>query len=91
MQAHVDPAAMARKGKDKMTAHRTVAFMVAGLAAASLISAPIAGARPTCQDTHTKTICTTNGSTSIKARPGTVAPPANLPVIPWLGMPGRRR
>ncbi|MFD3041301.1 hypothetical protein [Mycolicibacterium senegalense] len=51
----------------------------------------MASARPTCQDTATKTICTTNGSTSIKARPGTTAPPANIPVFPWLGMPGARR
>jgi hypothetical protein len=28
---------------------------------------------------------------SIKARPGTTAPPANQPVFPWLGMPGARR
>lgn len=62
-----------------------------GLAAVAGIWAPVANARPTCQDTATKTICQTNGSTSIKARPGTVAPPANQPVIPWLGAPGARR
>ncbi|MEW2478787.1 hypothetical protein AB0876_04275 [Mycobacterium sp. NPDC049093] len=74
-----------------MTGRGKLAFVMAGLAAASVISAPIAAARPTCQDTATKTICTTNGSTSIKARPGTTAPPANIPVFPWLGMPGGRR
>ncbi|MBP2450450.1 hypothetical protein [Mycolicibacterium lutetiense] len=81
----------ARKGKELMTGRGKLAFVMAGLAAASVISAPVASARPTCQDTATKTICTTNGSTSIKARPGTVAPPANQPMMPWLGMPGRRR
>ncbi|MCB1263157.1 MAG: hypothetical protein KDB56_00890 [Mycobacterium sp.] len=65
--------------------------LVAGLAVVAGVSAPSAAARPTCQDTATKTICQTNGSVSIKARPGTTAPPANLPVFPWLGMPGARR
>ncbi|MBU9766514.1 hypothetical protein FR943_22060 [Mycobacterium sp. TNTM28] len=74
-----------------MTTRSKTALLMAGLAAVSMISAPVASARPTCQDTATKTICTTNGSTSIKARPGTVAPPANIPVFPWLGMPGGRR
>lgn len=83
-----ETAVIARKGKHTMTAHRTVAFAVAGLTAVSLFSAPIAGARPTCQETNTKKVCNTNGSTSIKAKPGTLAPPATNPVIPWLGMPG---
>ena len=74
-----------------MTGRGKLAFAMAGLAAVSVLSAPVASARPTCQDAATKTICTTNGSTSIKARPGTVAPPANIPVFPWLGMPGGRR
>jgi F420-0:gamma-glutamyl ligase-like protein len=84
-------AVVARKGKDKMTGRGKFAFLMASLAAVSVVSAPVASARPTCQDTATKTICTTNGSTSIKARPGTTAPPANQPVFPWLGMPGARR
>lgn len=68
------------------------ALMVAGMAAvAALVSAPGAQARPSCQDAGVKTICQTNGSVSIKARPGTTAPPANQPVFPWLGMPGARR
>ena len=68
------------------------ALMVAGLAAvAALVSAPAAQARPSCQDAGVKTVCQTNGSVSIKARPGTTAPPANQPVFPWLGMPGARR
>lgn len=68
------------------------ALMVAGMAAvAALVSAPSAQARPSCQDAGVKTVCQTNGSVSIKARPGTTAPPANQPVFPWLGMPGARR
>lgn len=65
-------------------------LFMASLTVVALTSAPAASARPTCQDTNTKTICQTNGSVSIKARPGTTAPPANLPVFPWLGMPGAR-
>ena len=83
--------AAARKGKYTMTGPAKAAVLVAGLAVVAGLSAPVAVARPTCQDTATKTICQTNGSVSIKARPGTVAPPANLPVFPWLGMPGARR
>ncbi|MBU3752216.1 MAG: hypothetical protein FGM52_17525 [Mycobacterium sp.] len=70
---------------------RAATALVVGLVVAGGVSAPVAGARPTCQDTATKTICSTTGSVSIKARPGTVAPPANIPVFPWFGMPGRRR
>ena len=73
-----------------MTGSARAAVLVAGLAVAAGISAPVASARETCQDSATKTVCQTNGSTSIKARPGTTAPPANLPVFPWLGMPGAR-
>ena len=69
----------------------TRASLMTGIAVAALVVAPAANARPTCQDTATTTVCQTNGSVSIKARPGTTAPPANLPVFPWLGMPGARR
>jgi hypothetical protein len=65
--------------------------LLAGFAVVTGISAPVASARDTCRDTDTKTVCQTSGSTSIKARPGTKAPPANQPVFPWLGMPGARR
>lgn len=65
--------------------------MVAGLAVAAGVAAPAAIARPTCQSTDFKSICATNGSTSIKARPGTVAPPGNMPHIPWIGVAGGRR
>jgi hypothetical protein len=74
-----------------MTGSAKAAVLLAGLAVVAGVAAPAASARPTCQDTATKTICQTNGSVSIKARPGTTAPPANQPVFPWLGMPGARR
>ena len=74
-----------------MTVRRMSALVVAGLAVAAVVSVPAAQARPTCQQTDFKSICQTNGSVSIKARPGTVAPPANQPMIPWLGAPGGRR
>ena len=70
---------------------RKSALVLAGVAVAAVIAAPAAQARPTCQQTDFKSICQTNGSVSIKARPGTTAPPANIPVFPWLGMPGARR
>ncbi len=74
-----------------MKTSRKTALALAGAAVAAVVLAPAADARPTCQSTDFKTICSTNGSTSIKARPGTTAPPANMPVIPWLGAPGARR
>lgn len=72
-----------------MTTRGKAALMMAGLAVTACVAAPAAGARPTCQSTDFKSICQTNGSVSIKARPGTVAPPGNMPHIPWIGM-GRR-
>jgi hypothetical protein len=74
-----------------MTGRGKTALLMATLVVVSGVSAPSASARPTCQSTPFQTICQTNGSVSIKARPGTVAPPANIPHIPWLGAPGRRR
>ena len=74
-----------------MTARRKSALLMTGVTAVTVIVAPVADARPTCQSTHTMSICQTNGSTSIKARPGTVAPPGNLPHMPWWGVRGRRR
>ena len=68
----------------------TSGLLVVGFAVAAVAVAPPADARPTCQTAGVKTVCQTNGSVSIKARPGTTAPPANLPVFPWLGMPGAR-
>ena len=63
---------------------------MAGLTVVAGVAAPSAVARPTCQSTDFKSICQTNGSVSIKARPGTVAPPANIPHMPFLGGRGRR-
>ena len=73
-----------------MTVHsKSVLFMTA-MTALAVVTAPVADARPTCQSNDWKSICQTNGSVSIKARPSTVAPPANMPHIPWIGGPGRR-
>ena len=74
-----------------MTGSVRAVVLVAGFAVVAGISAPVASARDTCRDSATKTVCQTSGSTSIKVRPGTKAPPANQPVFPWLGMPGARR
>lgn len=68
-----------------------LAAVMVALTAVEVMVPPIASARPTCQDTRTMTICETNGSVSIKARPGTVAPPANMPFVPWFPGPRRRR
>ena len=73
-----------------MALRHKAALVLAGLTVAAGVSAPIALARPTCQTTDFKSICSTNGSTSIKARPGTVAPPANIPHMPFIGGRGRR-
>lgn len=86
----LDDRAIARKVKRHMTVRKS-ALLMATAAVAAVVAAPAADARPTCQSTDFKTICQTNGSVSIKARPGTVAPPANMPHMPWLGAPGRRR
>lgn len=63
------------------------ALALASVLGASFLSVPAAQARPTCQGTDVQTTCETSGSVSIKVRPGTAAPPANLPVYPWLGAP----
>lgn len=70
-----------------MAIRHKAALVLAGLTVAAGVSAPVALARPTCQQTDFKSICQTNGSVSIKARPGTVAPPANMPHMPFLGSP----
>jgi hypothetical protein len=66
-------------------------MLLAGLAAAAVVAAPAADARRTCHETGGSTICQTNGSVSIKAVPQTTAPPAIMPMNPWIGGPGRRR
>ena len=57
--------------------------VMASVAVAAMVSAPIATALPNCQTAGDTTQCRTNGSVSIKARPGSTAPPANQPQIPW--------
>lgn len=47
--------------------------LLVSVLAASFLSAPMAQARPTCQETEGLTRCETNGSVSIKAVPTTRA------------------
>ncbi len=70
-----------------MTKRGKSALPMVSLAVVAGVSTPAAGALPSCQDSGTTSTCQTNGSVQIKARPGTVAPPGNQPVIRW----GRRR
>jgi len=79
------------KGDGQMSgsSKSALAIVMAALTVLEVMMPPTAGARPTCQSTHTTSICQTNGSVSIKARPGTVAPPGNMPHIFWA--PGVRR
>ncbi len=63
---------------------------MAGLAVVAIMAPPSAEARPFCDEAGGTTRCETNGSTSIKARPGTLAPPAgSRNQVPW--HPGGRR
>jgi hypothetical protein len=71
-----------------MTTRRTPALIVLSFAVLAGFSAPAAGALPSCQDAGTTSTCRTNGSVSIKARPGTVAPPASQAGIRWNTGPG---
>ena len=50
------------------------ALLLTSVVAVPLISAPGAGAQPTCQDAGSHVRCQTNGSVSIKAVPTTLAP-----------------
>ena len=61
-----------------MTLRGTSAALLASLAVAGMLSAPVTQARPTCQEAGTNTVCGTRGHVSIKARPGTTAPPGNM-------------
>ena len=74
-----------------MTNRCKSALLIVSLTALAAVSTPTADARPTCQDMGSATICQTAGSVSIKARPSTVAPPANQPLVPWGGQPNRAR
>ena len=68
-----------------MAIRHKAALLLAGLTVAAGVSAPIASARATCQSTDFKSMCSTRGSWSMKSRPGTVAPPANMPHMPFTG------
>lgn len=71
-----------------MTIRSKSALLMVGLTIAAGVSAPAAHALPSCQESGTTSTCRTNGSVSIKARPGTVAAPQqNYWGIRW----GRRR
>jgi hypothetical protein len=71
------------KGGQSMTHQSKLAMVMASVAVAAMVSAPVATALPNCQTAGDTTQCRTNGSVSIKARPGSTAPPANQPQIPW--------
>jgi hypothetical protein len=66
-----------------MTDRGKSALVMVSLAVVAVVSAPAANARPDCQTAGVQTICQTNGSVSIKVAPGTVAPPGNMPLVPW--------
>lgn len=70
-----------------MTIRGKSALVMVSLTIVAGVSAPAADALPSCQDSGTTSTCRTNGSVSIKASPGTVAPPGNQAAIRW----GRRR
>ena len=68
-----------------MTGQGKSALLIASLGFVAVVSAPVADARPTCQNAGVNTICETRGSVSIKSVPGTTAPPGNMPMVPWGG------
>jgi hypothetical protein len=68
-----------------MTQRGKWALLLASTAVAAFVSAPAASAEPECDSAESALICKTNGSASIKATPGTLAPPANQPAFPWMG------
>lgn len=71
------------KGLSPMTSQGKLAMLVAGVAVAAGVSAPVAAALPNCQTVGGTSTCRTSGSVSIKARPGNTAAPANRAQIPW--------
>lgn len=66
------------EGVDGMTKRALGAALLVGTVAMTLLSAPVAGARPTCHDAGSNIRCETNGSVSIKAVPTTRAPNAGM-------------
>ena len=79
---------MAERMSGNMTKGSKSALLLVGLVVLLGVSAPAADALPNCQESGTTSTCRTNGSVAIKARPGTVAPPANQPSIRWRGGSG---
>lgn len=65
---------MPGEGKVRMTMRGKSALLAVTVIVASLISAPVAGARQTCHDAGSHVRCETSGSVSIKAVPQTRAP-----------------
>ncbi|QEN14944.1 hypothetical protein ACQ856_25040 [Mycolicibacterium psychrotolerans] len=57
-----------------MNVRGKISLLTTAVVAASLISAPVAGARQTCHDAGSHVMCETSGSVSIKAVPQTRAP-----------------
>jgi hypothetical protein len=70
------------KGGSPMTNRGKLAMLVAGVAVAAGVSAPVAVALPNCQTAGQTTTCRTNGSVSIKTTPGRSVAPINQG-IPW--------
>ncbi|WP_431239710.1 hypothetical protein ACQ86B_08945 [Mycolicibacterium aichiense] len=57
-----------------MNVRGKISVLTTAVVAASLVSAPVAGARQTCHDAGSHVMCETSGSVSIKAVPQTRAP-----------------
>ena len=66
-----------------MTNRGKSALLIATLGFVALVSTPVVESRLTCETTGVQSICETRGSVSIKAVPGTTAPPGNMPMVPW--------
>ena len=68
------------KGASPMTNQGKLAMLVAGVAVAAGVLAPVAAALPNCQTVGQTSTCRTNGSVSIKTTPGrSVAPSQGIP------------
>lgn len=79
---------MGERGEGHVVRLCTSALLISTFAVLAGLCAPAAVALPSCQEFGTTSTCQTNGSVSIKARPGTTAPPANQPGIRWGRGPG---
>lgn len=66
---------------------RKAAVLMASLVVAAGLSAPAAGARPTCRDASFKGVCATEGIVSFKAGQTTTPPPrgqSGQSIFPWM-------